>query len=282
MEKVKSKEIGEKCTQIGRCQRWSLLEWARMNPCELVKFFTRMQRNVGFQQFYAGLYDAMRLCYQRMMDEKAPVVKITEKRLRLAVLQSLEEESEGLRKCEEELRVRRMRVDRLTKLSKDWEYEERTRWREEVALPNPKVRSGVKRKKSSKPGKQKRMRMKSSRESVAESNAEEPVGLSPSQPSPGSSRGRSGFGESVSGPLQEDGSEELVMLEDDDDVFLEAEEERTERVASPKRMSAALRFSRKVVERTLTYDERIEGSARDSLREEMDLELDVPWEDRMF
>ena len=51
----------------------------------------------------------------------------------------------------------------------------------------------MKRKKSSKPGKQKRMRMKSSRESVAESNAEEPVGLSPSQPSPGSSRGRSGF-----------------------------------------------------------------------------------------
>ena len=71
-------------------------------------------------------------------------------------------------------------------------------------------------------------------------------------------------------------------VEDDDDVFLEAEEERTEKVASPKRMSAALRFSRKVVERTPTYDERIEGSARDSLREEMDLELDVPWEDRMF
>jgi hypothetical protein len=52
------------------------------------------------------------------------------KRPKLAVLQSLEEESEGLRKCEEELRVRRMRVDWLTKLSEDWEYEERTRWRE--------------------------------------------------------------------------------------------------------------------------------------------------------
>jgi len=35
MEKVKSKEIGEKCTRIGRCQRWSLLEWARMNPQDL-------------------------------------------------------------------------------------------------------------------------------------------------------------------------------------------------------------------------------------------------------
>ena len=178
--------------------------------------------------------------------------------------------------------MRRMRVDRLTKLSEDWEYEERTRWREEVPLPNPKVRSGVKRKKSSKPGKLKRLRMRSSRESVAESNAEEPVGLSPSQPSPGSSRGRSGFGGSASGPLQEDGSEEVVMLDEEDDVFLEAEEGRTEEVASPKRMSAALRFSRRVVERTPTYDEMIEGSVRVSLLEEMDLELDVPWEDRMF
>ena len=253
-----------------------------MNPQDLHKFFERMEKNVGFQQFYGGLYDAMRLCFLRIMDKKAPVVEITEKRLKLAVLQSLEEESEGMRKCEEELRVRRRRVDRLTKLSEDWEYEERTRWREEAPLPNPKVRSGVKRKKSSKPGKQKRLRMKSARETVAGSRAEEPVGLSPSQPSPGSSRGRSGFGESVSGPLQEDGSEEVVILEDDDDVFLEAEEERSERVASPKRRSAALKFSRKVVERTPTYDERIEGSARDSLREEMDLELDVPWEDRMF
>ena len=70
---------------------------------------------------------------------------------------SLEEESEGLRKCEEELKVRRMRVDRLTKLSTNWEYEERTKWKGEVpALPNPKVRSGVKRKKTPRPGKLKR------------------------------------------------------------------------------------------------------------------------------
>ena len=73
-----------------------------------------------------------------------------------------------------------------------------------------------------------------------------------------------------------------MILDEEDDVFLEAEDERTEEVGSPKRMSAALRFSWRVVERTPTYDEMIEGSARVSLLEEMDLELDVPWEDRMF
>ena len=98
-----------------------------MNPQDLCKFFERMEKNVGFQQFYGGLYDAMWLCYRRIMDKKAPVVEITEKRLKLAILQSLEEESEGLRKCKEELKARRMRVDRLTKLSEDWEYEEQTR-----------------------------------------------------------------------------------------------------------------------------------------------------------
>ena len=139
-----------------------------------------------------------------------------------------------------------------TRLSADWEYEERTEWKGEVpALLTPKVRLGVKRKKNPRPGKRKRLRMRSSRESVAESNVEELVGLSSSQPSPGSSRDRSGFGESVSGPQQEDGCEEVVMLGEEDDVFLEAKEGRTEEVASPKRMSAALRFSRRVVEKPL-------------------------------
>jgi len=111
-----------------------------------------------------------------------------------------------------------------TRLSADWEYEERTEWEGEVpALPTPKVRSGVKRKKNPRPGKLKRLRMRSSRESVAESNVEEPVGLSLSQPSPGSSRDRSGYGESVSGPQQEDGCEEVVMLSKEDEVFLEDE-----------------------------------------------------------
>ena len=105
--------------------------------------------------------------------------------MKSAVLHLLEEESEGLKKCEEELRVRKMRVGWLTKLSTDWEYEERTKWKGEVpALPTPKVRSGVKRKKNPRPGKLKRMKFRSLRESTAGSTAEELVGASPSQPSP--------------------------------------------------------------------------------------------------
>ncbi len=125
-----------------------------MNPGELGKFFTRMEKDVGFQRFYGGLYDAMRLCYRRILDKKAPVVETTEKRLKTAVLQSLEEESEGLRKSEAETKVRRKRVAWLNKLSSDWEYEELTKWKGEVpALPSPKKKSGIKRKMNPRPGK---------------------------------------------------------------------------------------------------------------------------------
>ena len=160
----------------------------------------------------------------------------------------------------------------------DWEYEERTKWKGVPALPAPKVRSCVKRKKNSRPGKLKRMKMRSLRESGAGSTAEEPVGVSSSQPSPGSSIARNGFGESVSGPQQEDGYEELVMMDEEDEVFLENEGEKEEKVSSPRRLSAALRFSRRVVEQPLTYDELIEGVV---FTDEIDLELEVPWEDRM-
>ena len=72
------------------------------------------------------------------------------------------------------------------------------------------------------------------------------------------------------------------MIDEEDDVFLEVEEEGAEEAVSPKRMSAALRFSRRVVEWTPTYDELVEGTATVAFPEEVDLELDVPWEDRMF
>ena len=194
------------------------------------------------------------------MDEKAPAVDETEKRLKSAVLHSLEEESEGLRKCEEELKVKKMRVAWFTKLSTDWKYEESINWKGEVpAQPASKVRSSVKRKKNPRPGKLKRMRMRSLKESAAGSTAEELVGVSLSQPSPGSSGARNGFRESVSGPQQEDGYEEVVIVDEEDEVFLKDEREKEEEVPSPRRQSAALRFSMRVVERPLTYDELIEG-----------------------
>ena len=46
---TKSGDIGKACTALGRFQRWSLLEWAMLNPELLKKFFIRMVRDDGFQ-----------------------------------------------------------------------------------------------------------------------------------------------------------------------------------------------------------------------------------------
>ena len=124
--------------------------------------------------------------------------------------------------------------------------------------------------------------MRRLKENAAGSTAEEPVGVSPSQPSPGSSGARNGFGESVSGPQQEDGFEEGGMVDEEDEVFLEDEGEKEEEVPSPWWQSAALRFSRRVVEQPLTYDELIEGVPRVAFPDDLDLDLEVPWEDRLF
>ena len=278
--RIKSKEIGKLCTEVGRSQRWSLLEWGRMYPSELPKFFQRMESDEGFRRFYRSLYDAMRLLHLRVLDKRAPVVEMVEKELKVTVGNSLQEELEGLRKSEEETQRRRKRVAWLEKLASDWEYEERTRWKEVTPTLNPsKKRSGVKRKGVSRPGKLKRLRMRSLRESGVGSSAGESVGTSLDQPAPGLSGVRSGSGEEVSEPRQEACFEEVVVIEEDDDVFLEEKEEKERR---RKRMSAAPGASRRVIDRPLTYDEMIESVPRSVFSDEEEMELEVPWEDRLF
>ena len=179
---IRSRVIGKKCTEIGRSQRWSLLEWGRMNPLELRKFFERMRREVGFQWFYSSLYDGMRLIYRRNFDEKVTDIKYVENVLNQAVKLSFSEETSRLKMVELEAMVRRKSVTWLTGLFSDWEFEERMKWREDVLrLPGLKRRSGVKRAGSSpggKPGRSKRRRMRPSR---GVPNVEEVFRLSPLQ-----------------------------------------------------------------------------------------------------
>ena len=142
-------EIGRKCTMLGRNQRWSLLEWARLNPGLLRTFFVRMVRDTGFQVHYANLYDGMRLMYKRILDMEAPRVRRVEESLTKSVLKSLSVEKAGLERSEAETRIRRLRVEKLDRLSQDWTYEERTRWSEELPLiPSSKQRESRKRSRS--------------------------------------------------------------------------------------------------------------------------------------
>ena len=49
-----------------------------------------------------------------------------------------------------------------------------------------------------------------------------------------------------------------------------------------RRRSASSGSSRRVVERPLTYDELIESFSRSVFSDEEKMELEIPWEDRLF
>ena len=140
----------------------------------------------------------------------------------------------------------------------------------------------VKRKASKRPGKLKRMRMRSLKEKEAGSNVEELVGTPLSQPTPGPSGVRNDFGGESSGPQQEDGSKEVVMIQEEDEVFLDEEVEEEEKEPKKKRMSAALKFSWRVIERPPKYNELIEGVPQNAFPEDLDMKLEIPWEERFF
>ena len=290
IESAKSKEIGRVCSEMGRSQRWSLLEWGRMNPRGLKTFFVRMTRDVGFQRFYANLYDGMRLIHLRIFNEKITVVETIEKTLTQAVVHSLSEEKTGLEKAESEVEIRRKRVEWLTGLSSNWEFEERTKWREDAPeLPGWKKRGGVKRSGSvsrSKPNRAKRLKMRALRA------AEEASGRTPSQPSPGKTGVRNELGDLVNGPQQEEELEDVVILEEDDEVLNEvpslesrgsvlgsAGSSSLPLESSMKRMSAASRRPSVPEKRMLSYDELIEGAPRMAFPDELDFEFEIPSED---
>jgi len=86
------------------------------------------------------------------------------------------------------------------------------------------------------------MRMRSLKVSGACSTTEEPAGIPQSQSTPGPSGVRNDLRGEVSGPQQEDGFEEVVILQGDDEVSLEDEEKKDEdkKEIEKKRRSAAL------------------------------------------
>ena len=62
-------------------------------------------------------------------------------------------------------------------------------------------------------------------------------------------------------------------------MFLEDEEKKE---VKKKRMSAALGFSRRVIERPPTYDLLIEGVPKIVFPDELEMKMEIPWEERFF
>jgi len=282
---AKSTDIGSKCTEIGRSQRWSLLEWARMEPERLKGFFTRMTRDVGFQRFYCSIYDPMRLCYRRIFDEPISKIPAMDDALNKAVRNNLKDEESGLGKAMAEVLVREKRVSGLISLTKDWEFEERTRWRENVpVLAGWKHRSGRKRvgsQSGAKSGKVKKRRLRSSKSGAEGISGVEASGRSPSQPAPGLPGVGNELGNLANGLHQGEETEEVVFLDENDEVMVKDEPEAVPSNLKPvkKRLSSALKRSSSKKVRPRTYDEMIEGVGdEDEFPDNLDFEFEIPKE----
>ena len=66
-----------------------------------------------FRNYYFGLYDSLRLLHLRIFDRPAIVVSEAEKKWSSKIDNVLEEERKALERCEEEIIIRRARVEHL-------------------------------------------------------------------------------------------------------------------------------------------------------------------------
>ena len=286
-------EIGRRCTLLGRSQRWSLLEWALLNPSRMKSFFARMCRDVGFQVHYANLYDAMRLSYKRLVDEDAPKVAKVEEILNKGVLSSFRVEKSGVERTESELGIRKQRMDRLNRLTQDWTFDERTRWTDDVpVLPSWRPRGGKKRARSSSRSRVAANRKKPRQIPGASGGAfgEETSVQSSSQPAPGLPGVRNGLVDQDDVPHQGEEREDVVLLDEDDlvdDQSFLVQGSGNLSDSSPmlgfgiKRKSSARKISKK--NQVLSYDELIEGPGRVEIDDDdLDFEFEIPKEVEEF
>ena len=132
---MKTITIATSCSTIGRSQRFSILEWRLLNPEKIEQFFQRMISDLFFRNYYFGFYDSLRLLHLGIFDRPAIVVFEVEKKWSSKIDNVLEEERKALERCEEEIIIRRARVEHLERIKSD-DQGDRTLWRKKIpALP---------------------------------------------------------------------------------------------------------------------------------------------------
>lgn len=199
--------------------------------------------------------------FRRIFDAPAPRVPKVELGLQRAVLNMLALETRLLEKSEQEATLRRARVQRLTELSKDSTFQERSKWRE--GLPDLSAwrrRGGQKRSysKVKKPGKDQRKKIKLANQAK--------TGI---KPVPGSSS---------------DGSRDLINSSVSRDLInFSVSRDQGRSGGSRERVSSSsvvcrepARSKTKKAGRILSYDELIEGEDAISFLDDPDFRFDVP------
>ena len=75
-----------------------------------------MNSDLFFRNYYFSLYDSLRLLHLKIFDRPAIIVSIVEKKWSSKIDNVLNEERRTLERCEEEIIVRRLRLNTLNEL----------------------------------------------------------------------------------------------------------------------------------------------------------------------
>ena len=132
---MKTVTIAKSCSILRRSQRFAILEWGLLNPEKIDQVFKRMNSDLFFRNYYFSLYDSLRLLHLRIFDRPAIVVSEVEKKWSSKIDNLLDEEGKALERCEEEIIIRRARVEHIERIKSD-DQGDRNLWRKKFpALP---------------------------------------------------------------------------------------------------------------------------------------------------
>ena len=84
--------VAKRCKTIGRPQRDSILEWARLNPERISQFLDRLPSEPKWQIAFQGIYNSLRLLHLMLNNKDARTVELMELQLKHRVEFLLEEE----------------------------------------------------------------------------------------------------------------------------------------------------------------------------------------------
>ena len=125
-EKIKPATIRKIVKGQAREMKPIVFEWARMNPHKIQKVFDRLSGDESFQKHFYGLYQGLRMIYQRLFNKEAIRIKELDDSFLDNIANQLVEEEERAKKSMEMYNSRQVRCEHLRKVLSGKDDEDHT------------------------------------------------------------------------------------------------------------------------------------------------------------
>ena len=262
---VKPATLSKFVRKQGKVLKAVIFEWARYYPLQIQDFLQRMKDDLPFRHYMQGLYRGLRIIHKRINCTDAIMILELEEKFDHNLEIQLKEEEARKERSWELFRAREARCQHLTAVLRNKDQDDQSLWLDQI----PKLPAWIPRRKG-----RKRVRSSSRpRSSSKRSRIQIPV----TQEDQGSSGTRD---------PEDDGSEDVVVINEDDEIQIEIMDEEdfeTPGINDPKppcRKKIDQKRKKKKGKKskskkdTRTYDELIEAEKYMETDSEFDLQFD--------